>query len=93
MCDACKTVNYDGEYKIGAMENNLMTTKSLAVLEWRAGGALGKELNFVQGQDIRSARQYVKGGREGDGRTIDILTNHGELHIESKRVRAFCIRS
>ena len=31
-------------------------------------------------------------GREREGRTIEVFTNHRELHIESKRVSASCIR-
>ena len=45
---------------------------------------LSEEINLVQEQDLRGAFQYAKGKRERDECTIEVLTNHRELHIESK---------
>jgi hypothetical protein len=53
---------------------------------------LGEEIDLVQEQDLRGGFQDAKGRREGEERTIGVLTNHRELHIKSKRVRASCIR-
>ena len=62
------------------------------VLKGRAQEFLGEEIDLVQEQDLRSGFQYVKERKERDERTIEVLRNHRELHIESKRVRAPCIR-
>lgn len=39
-----------------------------------------------------SVSNIVRGNRIHELLTIDVLTNHRELHIESNNVRASCIR-
>ncbi len=55
------------------------------------GEFLRKQIDLVEEKNLRkqSAAFSVD---EKYWRTIDVLTNHRELHIESKRVKASCIR-
>jgi hypothetical protein len=62
------------------------------VLKRRMREFLGEEIDLVQEQDLRGWFQYAKGRRERDECIIEVLTNYPELHIESKKVRASCIR-
>jgi len=52
---------------------------------------LSEEIDFVEEENLWGSVRYRWGVKE-KVRTIDVLTNHRELHIESKRVRASCIR-
>jgi hypothetical protein len=61
------------------------------VFEWRSWKLLRKEIDFVQEQDLIVFVRWRGAVRVGN-LTIDVLTNHRELQIESKRVRASCIR-
>lgn len=51
----------------------------------------GKKINLVQEKNLS---RVCKGEFEArqERLTIEVLTNHLELHIESKSVRASCIR-
>jgi hypothetical protein len=52
---------------------------------------LCEQVDLVQEQDLHGDKSLmVTQARER--RTIDVLTNHRELHIESKSVNASCIR-
>jgi hypothetical protein len=63
------------------------------VIEGRAREFLSEEIDLIlEKQVLRRTGLYAQGDRERHGRTIDILTNHHELLIESKRVRASWMR-
>ena len=62
------------------------------ILKGRTGELLGEEIDLIQEQDPRGGLQYAKGQKERDKRTINVLMNHRDLHITSKRVSASCIR-
>jgi hypothetical protein len=62
------------------------------VLKGRTRKFLSEEIDLVQEQDLRCTSVRERRQKKKDGHTIDDLTNHRELHIESKRVRASCIR-
>lgn len=50
---------------------------------------------IAEDDDVETRRMEIEGKMKGSGGwalTIEVLTNHLELHIESKRVRASCIR-
>jgi hypothetical protein len=62
------------------------------VLKRRTRELLGEEIDLVREQNLKDGFQYAKGRKERDEPTIDVLMNHRELHIKSKRVSASCIR-
>jgi hypothetical protein len=65
------------------------------VLKRRTRELLGEDNNLIQEEDLRGGFQYGKERKErkeNDERTIEVLTNHRGLHVESKRIRASCIR-
>jgi len=53
---------------------------------------LGEEVDFIQEQNLVCALRVSIKRRGRKQHTIDVLTNHRELHIDSKSVRASCIR-
>lgn len=55
---------------------------------------LSKQINLVQEEDLtdKCELRQMMASSERNEHTIEVLTNHRELHIESKRVRASCIR-
>jgi predicted metal-dependent TIM-barrel fold hydrolase len=53
---------------------------------------LREQINLVQEQDLMVVCETFRPRQSDISRTIDVLTNHRELHIESNSVRASCIR-
>ena len=58
-----------------------------------SGKFLGEQINLIKEQDLMTVCGEKYWPSQSDiALTIDVLTNHRELHIESNSVRASCMR-